>query len=229
MDPRLVRTVRRFFARFGYRIERFDPANPDPWSKNESFLRLYGEIESRTLVTVDRCFALHQYAGYASGLDGEFAEVGAYRGGTARLLARACPATPLHLFDTFDGMPAVHPDRDVHKTGDFANTSLQEVSKFLSDCPNVAIHAGRFPDTASGLVDSRFSLVHVDADIYQSVKDCLDFYYPRMTPGGVMLFDDYEWQNCPGVKIALDEFTAQTNERAIVTTRYQCALIKRVV
>ena len=62
---------------------------------------------------------LFQFALSAARLQGDVAEVGVYRGGTARLLSRAvAPARKtVRLFDTFEGMPSTDPQRDRHRTG----------------------------------------------------------------------------------------------------------------
>ena len=62
--------------------------------------------------------------------------------------------------------------------------------------------------------------------IYKSTKDCLEFYYPRLSPGGVILCDDYNSRTWPGVKKAVDEYFAVTEETIIQTTVNQCAIIK---
>lgn len=138
---------------------------------------------------------------------GDVAEVGVYRGGSAGLLARLLPDRTLHLFDTFVGTPAiVHELDNHHKAGDFADTSLGEVKAFLADHAHVRFHPGLFPETAQALTDYRFILVHVDCDLYRSVRACCEFFYPRMVPGGVMVFDDYREATCLGAKAAVDEF-----------------------
>ncbi len=52
------------------------------------------------------------------------------------------------------------------------------------------------------------------------------FFYPRMIHGGALVFDDYESDNCPGVRLAIDEFLADKPEHQIVIARYQCAIFK---
>jgi O-methyltransferase len=71
---------------------------------------------------------------------------------------------------------------------------------------NVELRKGFFPDTAAGIEDQTFGLVHVDADIYRSVLDCCEFFYPRLRPGAAMVFDDYGCRTTPGAKEAVDEF-----------------------
>ncbi len=197
------------------------------WEGDREFTALFNEIAGRTLVSPDRCFMLFQFARQAAGLGGEMAEVGVYRGGTARLLARTCPERILHLFDTFSGLPPADPDIDLHRESEFADSSLEAVREYLSGLENIRLHPGTFPVSAGELGDSRFCFVHVDVDIYRSTADCLDFFYPRLLPGGVMAFDDYGWEGCPGVKKALDEFLASRPESPILTARHQCVLIRQ--
>ncbi len=226
MNPLIAGWVRRAFRAAGYHIEREDPQQPFLWSREPSFLELLERIEGRTLVTPDRCFALYQWVRMAAHLPGEFAELGVYRGGTALLIAEAAAGRTLHLFDTFSGMPATDGGVDVHREGDFRDTSLAAVQRLFADRGDVLFHPGRFPETAAAVAGRRFALVHVDVDIYQSVKDALEFFYPLLVPGGWLLFDDYDWQRTPGVRKALDEFLAARSIPLLVSARYQAALQK---
>ncbi len=224
--PKFEKAIKRIFNIVGLKAEKYDRSWPDLWSNIGEFKELFKQIESRTVVSQDRCFMLYQWAQYAARLEGEMAEVGVYKGGTAKLIAKTCPQKTVHLFDTFSGMPEVESGTDVHRKGDFADTSLESVKKFLGDCGNVVFHPGFFPDTAGPVRDVKFSFVYADMDIYQSTKSFLEFFYPRMVCGGVMMFDDYEWRGCPGVKKAISEFLADKNEIPIITARYQCMLLK---
>ena len=200
---------------------------PPLWQFDSHFQSLYAQMKDRTLVTADRCFMVYQWAKYASAKDGDFAEVGVFKGGTAFLTANIVPQKKFYLFDTFEGMPETHPEFDEHQQGQFAETSLEAVKGFLKDCPSVQFHPGFFPGTAQGLKKEKFCFVHIDVDIYQSVKDSLNFFYDKMTPGGIMAFDDYKWKDCPGVEKAIYEFLIDKPEIPVVSALYQCVLIKR--
>lgn len=212
--------------RFGYDLAPYHPHLPNLWSNEPEFVARYQTMRDRTLVPPERCFALWQLARTARHRDGAIAEIGVFRGGTAKLLASTCPDKPLHLFDTFEGMPDTDPNVDRHRKGDFADTSLEGVKGFLAGHDNVHFHQGFFPGTATPVADQRFALVYSDVDIYLSIKDCLEFFYPRLVTGGVIVFDDYEARNCPGVRKAIDEFLADKPERPLITARYQCAIFK---
>lgn len=199
---------------------------PVLWNSDSRFAQLYAVTKTKTLVTQDRCFMIYQYVKHALQVPGDLAEVGVYRGGTARLIAHECTPRTLFLFDTFAGMPDSAKGLDFHQRGDFNDTSLEGVKTFLQGCSNVEFRQGFFPQTAVGLEKRQFCFVHVDVDIYPSVKSCLEFFYSRMPKGAVMLFDDYEWKDCEGVKKAIDEFMKDKPEKIIVTTLYQAMLIK---
>jgi O-methyltransferase len=198
------------------------------WDTDERFVGIMREI-TYSLVDRTRCYMLYQFALEALQSEGEMAEIGVYRGGTARLLAKACEGSgkKIHLFDTFEGMPSTDPSKDAHRQGDFSDTSLASVQKNLAGCENVFFYPGYFPATSPPIEESVFSLAHIDVDIYRSVLDCCRFFYPRMMPGGKMVFDDYGYETCPGAKLAVDEFFRDTPERPFYLPSGQCFVTKR--
>ena len=71
---------------------------------------------------------------------------------------------------------------------------------------NVELLQGIFPDETADQVDDRtFRLCHIDVDVYQSAKDVFDWVWPRLSPDGVVVFDDYGFPACPGVTQFVDE------------------------
>ncbi len=197
------------------------------WDTDARFIQIMEQI-TYSLVDRVRCYMLYQFALQAARLGGDVAEVGVYRGGTARLLAVALEGSgqTIHLFDTFEGMPSTDPGRDAHRKGDFSDTSLESVKRNLEGCRNVAFYPGIFPATSSPVADLRFSLAHIDVDIYRSVIDCCEFFLPRMIQGGVIVFDDYGFESCPGAKEAVDEFFRSAGERPCYLPSGQCFVTK---
>jgi O-methyltransferase len=199
------------------------------WNDDFEFNEILKTIEY-TLVDRARCYILFQFAKQCSKLEGDVAEVGVYKGGTARLMALTLASRAkkvLHLFDTFEGMPLTDTTVDHHRKGDFADTSLDSVQRQLKGCGDVRFYKGFFPDTAGPVENSRFCLVHVDADIYQSVKDSCTFFYPRLESGGVIVFDDYGFPSCPGARKAVDEFFADKAESPVYLPSGQCVVVKK--
>ena len=200
-----------------------------PWEDDAAFRAIVSHVRELTLLTDRGLFNLYQAAKQVASLRGDVVEVGVYKGGTGWLLGSAFAGDErsVLLFDTFEGMPeSADPQRDRHHAGDFSDTSLPAVSNALADWPKVSLVPGFFPDTAGPYKDSRFALVHVDVDIYRSVLDCCEFFYPRLETGGAMVFDDYGLRSCPGAKQAVDEFFATTPERPFYLPTGQCLVWK---
>jgi hypothetical protein len=77
----------------------------------------------------------------------------------------------------------------------------------------VTLVRGYFQDTLPKYCDSQFCFVHLDCVIYESYRRCLEFFYPRMVTGGVILLDEYKDPPWPGCTQAVDEFVADKPER----------------
>jgi O-methyltransferase len=197
-----------------------------PW-RSAAFVAEYAPISSWTLVSEDRCYILASLASQALQLGGEFWECGVYKGGTAMLLAgRLFPSGALlRLFDTFEGMPETDAVRDLHKAGDFSDTSLEGVRSRVRG-NFVHFHKGLIPETFSGLESTRIAFAHVDVDIHSAILACCDFIFPRLCVGGFMVFDDYGFPFCPGARAAVDEFFVGRNAIPLVLPTGQAVVFK---
>ncbi len=187
------------------------------------------KITKNTLVDYPRLDTIIKLMSALSDTEGAIAEVGVYKGGTAYLICEEAERQgrgPVLLFDTFNGMPDVDPGKDLHNTGDFADTSFEAVSALTEDFSPI-IRKGVFPrENSLVAVDKQFVFVHLDVDIYSSVKECLEFFWPKMVQNGVIVLDDYLEPNCPGAKQAADEFANENGCLLIPTTQSQAYLRK---
>lgn len=160
---------------------------------------------------------------------GDVLELGVYKGGSALLLHRAAPSRQLHLFDTFAGHPDVdrqHDDRGAHPVGRFSDTSANAVAALFTSAP-VAIHVGVFPDSAAYWHPApQLVVAHVDADLYESVLAACRILWPWIVPGGVMIFDDYGFPDCPGAKRAVDEWAMAIGLPVHLPGTGQCLIYK---
>jgi O-methyltransferase len=103
------------------------------------------------------------------------------------------------------------------------DTSYEDVVTRLE---KALVFKGFIPQTFAGVAERRFAFAHVDVDIYQSIKDSCEFIYPRLNPGGWMVFDDYGFPSCAGGKRAVDEFFAGKPEVPIVLPTGQALVTK---
>ncbi len=231
MNGPLKAIAKALVASLGYQIKPLADSNSGPvqlWDDEKYFNEIYRQIIAHTLVSKRRCFILYQFSKQTARVPGDVAEVGVYKGGTAKLLAKSFESShkSVRLFDTFNGMPPTNPEKDAQKEGDFSDTSFEDVRIYLNDCTNVFIYSGFFPETAEPVKDKEFCLVHIDVDIYRSVMDSCNFYYPRMQRGSIMIFDDYGDRSCPGAKMAVDEFFENKPENPCYLPTGQCIVMR---
>jgi O-methyltransferase len=146
-------------------------------------------------------------------INGDFAELGVWRGDTSRFLHLCAPDRVLHLFDTFSGFP--HGLTDDNPTR-FRDTNLDLVEQRIEDVRNVVFHVGLFPATTAGLERKSFALSMLDADCYPSTLSGLQFFYPRTVPGGYIFLHDFNSpESSYGVSRAASEFLADKPERIL--------------
>lgn len=186
-----------------------------------------------TLVTRDRLWVLKTAFEQTESLCGEIWEAGVFQGGTALMLKQLIEAgaplrspTELRLFDTFEGMPETRDDLDLHREGDFADTSLDAVRSLVGGEQWIHFHPGLVPETFAGLDDRSIRLAHVDLDIYEGILSACEFVYPRLVAGGMMVFDDYGFWSCPGARMAVDQFFSTKPEQPFALPTGQAIVTK---
>lgn len=206
-------TIRLTELKEGYPHEQVLPkATYAPWRANHAFLELYTKVESSTLIDIYRLYELYMLAGSAPGQEGDFLEVGVWRGGSAAILGSRSDALAdckLWLADTFSGVPWLPNSKDtIYQGGEHADTTVSEVKALLTKCDvkNYQIICGIFPQDAPLALDSRkFRFVHIDVDSYESAAQVFRWVWPRVAVGGVVVFDDYGFWGCEGVTAYVEE------------------------
>jgi O-methyltransferase len=181
-------------------------ATYSPWLDDREFSGTYASISKHTFVDVYRCFELWGLVKRHRGLEGDLLEVGVWRGGTGCLIARAArddryPST-VYLCDTFQGVVKAGANDPDYKNGAHGNTSIEIVDQLIEKTAvrNVRILQGIFPDeTGSSVSERRFKFVHIDVDVYESARGVFDWIWPRLVPGGMVVFDDFGFPSCEGV------------------------------
>jgi O-methyltransferase len=158
---------------------------------------------------------------------GDLAEVGVFQGGSARIICEnRAPGRALHLFDTFAGLPEVSPiDAAYFSVGDWA-APLEYAQAYLSAYGDVHFHPGVFPETAQPVEAVRFAFVSLDVDTFQSTLAGLRFFIPRLSPGGILVADDYRW--APGVRTAFDTYFDDARPEPIIELAGSQALVVKV-
>ncbi len=182
----------------------------DPVNRTIVNIQLHDNLRKDMLVLLMRSIVERKIAGAV-------AEVGVYKGETAKLLHYYLPEKKLYLFDTFQGFAENDISSEKTETNliidktDFTNTNVAKVLNYIDPLnKNVVTIEGRFPDTVLNMtfVDG-FAFVHLDADLYAPIKNGLDYFYPKVNKGGFIIVHDYNaW---PGARKAVDEFAKEKN------------------
>lgn len=149
-------------------------------------------------------------------LDGNVAELGVFQGEFAKKINEFFPNKTLYLFDTFEGfderdLKSETNDVKENGIGHLNDTSIEIVMNKMLYPKNVIIKKGWFPESAVGLDNERFCFVNLDPDLYEPILAGLQFFYPKMVKGGVILIHDYFFEGYPGVRQAVNEFCEKYN------------------
>jgi hypothetical protein len=226
--------------------EQWGERPTEKWRKNKlglefrpaaAFFALADPIaqSGRTLLGYDRLYVFWQAVHNLVTVPGAAAEVGSFRGGTAHFIASAFleavgEEVPMHIFDTFEGHPAaaIGEHDPFHLPGQFGNTNYEKVLAYLAPFHRLQVHKGDVLDTLPHLEETTYRLVHVDTDLYRPTMACLEYFGARMSPGGVIVVDDYASPKCAGVPKAVSEYLAETDRFQVWDMRTeQLVLVKR--
>jgi hypothetical protein len=116
----------------------------------------------------------------------------------------------MYLFDTFKGIPVgqVASQEDLNKTLQinelFYEECFDSVSASFAPYPNVHLVRGEVPYTLPGANVDRVSFLHIDMNIVFPEVEALRFFWPKLSPGAVVIFDDYGWKSHRSQREAID-------------------------
>ena len=151
--------------------------------------------------------------------EGDFVELGCYKGDTSLLLAELLveksvekPVKKLWIYDSFEGLP-MKGEEDASEVGkDFRQGELvatkREVKvRFLrAGLPVPIIKKAWFSELTERDLPEKIAFAFLDGDLYESIKDSLRLIDNKMAVGGVIIVHDYDNLALPGVARAVDEW-----------------------
>lgn len=161
-------------------------------------------------------------------IPGNIAELGVYRGDFSRVMNYYFPDRKLYLFDTFEGFDGRDTIVDKEKklstaNQDFSETSVDYVLSRMEFPECCIVKKGYFPATGADVNDI-FALVSLDVDLYAPILSGLEFFYPKLASGGMMIIHDFGNANYLGVSRAVREY-ADKNSIGYVCLPDECGSV----
>ncbi|OGL22390.1 hypothetical protein A2707_03650 [Candidatus Saccharibacteria bacterium RIFCSPHIGHO2_01_FULL_45_15] len=153
---------------------------------------------------------------------GDVVEFGCYEGTTSVHLAYFLQATDKHLYlyDSFEGLPDKtafdeSPAGMQFKTGELKAAKKQLIKNLRQmNTPMPRIKKGWFSELTQTDIPVVISYAFLDGDYYESIMDPLRLIWPRLSPGAIVVVDDYANEALPGAAKAVDQWL-QTHTAAL--------------
>ena len=204
------------------------------WGKiylqNKTFYKYYCKYDDVNFRSYERKYFLNQLLKLTKNIEGHTVELGVYYGASSELILESIKHTEKrhHMFDSWQGVSQPDLVDGTYWEKGSLNSSLDDCKNNLSifEESKKIFYEGWIPYTFQHISDDlSISFIHFDLDLYQPTKDGLRFFYDKLSPGGIMLFDDYTFASCPGVKKAVDDFF-ENKEEDVIETPFSAFIIK---
>ncbi len=200
----------------------------------------------KVLRRAQRAYHLARYVERVVTPGGAMAECGVFQGMSALLACRVRQAVEpgfrgagVFLVDSFEGLSEPGADdmidvmdrsgqvsrRPSHERG-FFKVDPDAVRSRFAAFPGVTFVKGWIPEILSQLPEQRWAFVHIDVDLYEPTRGSLEYFYPRMAPGGVILNDDFASPLFPGGGKAWIEFFDRAGAPYVVLDTGQAAYMR---
>ena len=221
--------IKRLANKFGYEIRRENSVETY-FQIDPVFNAMYKEAQINTQMEAtdnslrrQRHYVLNCLLRNVNLKSGDVCEAGCWRGLSAYQIAAYINSLKedivFHIFDSFEGLSDTEPvDRYEHDNRNIESIkrqfacSMDTVKENLKAFDFIKYYKGWIPERFVEVKDKSFSFVHIDVDLYQPIFDSFEFFYPRLSTGGIMVFDDYGCIQFPGAKKAIDECISQNND-----------------
>jgi len=166
-------------------------------------------------------------------LEGDFVECGVNKGGLSmaiiEYLAFEKSTKKFYLLDTFEGFDrSVLLDSEKKKYNDASHyeKTYDEVRKTFGRFSNIEIVRGTVPFTLPEVKSSRVAYLSIDMNCVQPELAALDFFWPKMTSGGVILLDDFAYAGFEEQNIAHTMWAKKNNISILSVPTGQGLIIK---
>jgi len=238
----MKKIIKLLFSKLGYTVGRIYQTSPNP--NLSSFAnQVIEKVRPYTMSGKERIAALVDAIEYIekNKIEGDFVECGVWKGGSVLAMIECLKKNhsydrTLYLYDTFEGMSSPTSDDKDYRGQDalellknnvkttenamWAYAPLDLVKSVVYDkgYPNekIKLIKGRVEETIPDAMPGRIALLRLDTDFYESTKHEMQYLFPLLVSGGILIIDDYGcWL---GSKKAVDEYIETSNVKIFLST-----------
>jgi O-methyltransferase len=197
------------------------------WFIDDEFFRAYNKFLPDEPQTAERKFFLRELVRLVSQLDGDTAEAGVYTGASSWFICaeRTARRSTHWGFDSFDGLSTPNTlDGKYWYRGDLAigPDAARDALRYF----DARVLQGWIPDVFQRAAIDRLVFAHIDVDLYEPTLASMEYFYPLLIPGGIIVCDDYGFSTCPGAKRAIDEYMSTRPEPVLHCPTGQGIIVK---
>ena len=186
------------------------------WTKDPKFVELHESFNKIAGIDFnlnnswyERLYILRQLAEQQSNKNKKFIECGVYAGQSMYFISDLCNNEFIGI-DSFEG---------VSDPGEFDSEYFNTVKlkldisytkNILKNKTNVNLIKGWIPSVFNNMDKNEYSYIHIDVDLYEPTKTSIEYLWPQLINGGVLICDDYGSDKTPGAKKAMEEYFSKT-------------------
>lgn len=216
----------------------FDADGMKLWDKNlaslsdPSFVRAYGSGTPEGVHIEFRAYVCCWAASQAARIPGDFVECGVNEGWLSLTICNYLGFNSLdksfYLFDTYEGIPddqITDQEREraaVHRYSDCYERTKQKFSPF----PRAKLVRGKVPDTLTMAKIDKVSYLSIDMNIAKPERDAIEFFWPKLSTGGIVILDDYAFTGYEIQHESMNDFAAQIGVHILTLPTGQGIMIK---
>lgn len=235
--------IRKLMSIIGYHVIKVGKNDERYIDFDEIHNTIWDEVRENTMTSKERIYGLIEAVKYISNnkIEGDIVECGVWRGGSMMSVAKTLQRLKdtdrnLYLYDTFEGMSEpteedadftntkasnlLEKDKTAEKRLVWAYSTFETVKKAMDTTgypdKNIEYVRGKVEDTIPGKIPEKIALLRLDTDWYESTKHELEYLFPRLQKGGVLIIDDYGYWK--GARKAVDEYF-EANKTQILLCR----------
>lgn len=206
------------------------------WQQDKQFLQHVAPFDHDP-DSLERKFMLYQLLKLTNSVPGISIEFGAYKGSSSYTICSALKRRHI-IIDSFEGLSQPTDEFDENKywkRGDLFCSEQElknnlfkfsDIIKVYKGFISIGLYGSNLHSKINEYYEGKFCFAHIDVDLYYPTFFSLEFIYPKMAKGGIILFDDYGFLCCKGARLAIQNSMVDRSEPIIELTTGQCFIVK---